>query len=316
MNNFVFALNIIFPIFILLAIGYLVSHIGWMSKKSLKNLNGFIFRLLLPLMLFINIYNMDKAAVVSNEAIKTIAAIYLTLICIASIMALILNRTTDLKNSQKGVIIQAWFRGNTIIYGLPVVLSIYGQSSLDKVNLVIISIVPLINVLAVIVLQLYRGKSLNFLAMLLSIIKNPLIIGTALGFAFFYLNIKIPAIILKPITDLSKTATPMAFIVLGGTLELSKIGKNLNLIIFSCIGRLIVTPLIALLVLLAFGVEGVYLGTAVSCLAAPSAVGSFTMASEMDGDADLASLIVVISTVVSVVSIFFWVLVLKTLNLL
>jgi predicted permease len=45
-------------------------------------------------------------------------------------MPLIPNKTTTLNNGQKGVLTQAWFRGNTIIFGLPIVLSLYGEGCL------------------------------------------------------------------------------------------------------------------------------------------------------------------------------------------
>lgn len=315
MNNLLFALNVVFPIFVLLIIGYMASHLNWISKKALNDLNRFIFRLPLPLLLFLNIYNMERDNVLTLDAVKTIGVIFTTLIVIALFMPIILNKTTALNNGQKGVLTQAWFRGNTIIFGLPIVLSLYGDGVLNEVSIIVVAIVPLVNVLAVLVLEFYRGKEIKPLKLFLSLFKNPLIIGALLGFLFFILKIKLPEIITKPLTDLSKTATPMAFIVLGGTLEFSKMKSNLKLTLLGCFGRLVITPLLATLLLLALGIKGVYLGCLIGCVAAPVAVSSFTMASEMDSDGELASHIVVTSTVLSIFTIFIWILVLKTLNL-
>lgn len=58
-----------------------------------------------------------------------------------------------------------------------------------------------------------------------------------------------------------------------------------------------------------------YLGCIIASMASPVAVSSFTMAKEMDGDADLAAQIVIISTVLSLISIFFWLFILKSFSL-
>jgi hypothetical protein len=258
---------------------------------------------------------MERGNIISTDAIKTITVIFITLIAVATIMPLILNKTTDLNNAQKGVLTQAWFRGNTIIFGLPIVLSLYGVGCINDVSIIIVAIVPLLNVLAVILLEIYRGEKIKPLSLVLSVLKNPLIIGAILGFIFVSTNIKIPNIALKPLTDLSKTATPLAFIILGGTLEFSKLKDNMILTLFGCFGRLIVTPLIAATFLLLIGVKGVYLGCLIGCLAAPVSVSSFTMACEMDSDGELASHIVVVSTVLSIFTMFIWIFVSKSLNL-
>jgi predicted permease len=315
MNNLIFALNVVFPIFVLLIVGYISSHMNWISKKALNDLNRFVFRLPLPLLLFLNIYNIESGTIITVDAVKTIIVIFITLIAITAIMPVVLNRTTTLKNGQKGVLTQAWFRCNTIIFGLPIVLSLYGADSLNELSIIIVAIVPLLNVLAVLVLELYRGKEINLASLILSIFKNPLIIGALLGFIFHILKITIPTIILKPISDLSKTATPLAFIVLGGTLEFSKLKGNIKLTLIGCFGRLIVTPLIASIFLLSIGIKGIYLGCLIACLAAPVSVSSFTMACEMDGDGELASHIVVVSTALSIFTMFIWIFISKRLNL-
>ena len=48
---------------------------------------------------------------------------------------------------------------------------------------------------------------------------------------------------------------------------------------------------------------------------APTAVSSFPMAQQMDGDGDLAAALVVFTSALAIVSIFLWVFVLKTFAL-
>jgi len=249
-----------------------------------------------------------------GNSIKMILVVLITLPLIAIIMSIILNKT-KLSNPQKGVLVQAWFRSNIMIFGVPVIQGMYGEKGLPLLSTLILFAVPLVNILAVIVLEGYRGNNISIFSLLLSVIKNPLVDAALLGFIFYLFKIEIPQLILSPISSLSKTATPLAFIILGGTIEFESVKKNIKLIIFGSIGKLIVSPLIIILISIALGLRGMYLGCIIASMASPVAVSSFTMAKEMEGDADLAAQIVIISTVLSLISIFFWLFILKSFSL-
>lgn len=312
MDNLLFSFNVIFPLFVLLFLGNISVKFNWIDKETLNTLNKFIFRLPLPLLLFLGIYNMDSINL--GNSIKMILVVLVTLPLIAIIMSIILNKT-ELSNPQKGVLVQAWFRSNIMIFGVPVIQGMYGEKGLPLLSTLILFAVPLVNILAVIVLEGYRGNNISIFSLLLSVIKNPLVDAALLGFIFYLFKIEIPELILSPISSLSKTATPLAFIILGGTIEFESVKKNIKLILFGSIGKLIVSPLIIILISIALGLRGMYLGCIIASMASPVAVSSFTMAKEMEGDADLAAQIVIISTVLSLISIFFWLFVLKSFSL-
>ncbi len=312
MDNLLFSFNVIFPLFVLLFLGNISVKVNWINKETLNALNKFIFRLPLPLLLFLGIYNMESINL--GDSIKMILVVLVTLPLIAIIMSLILNKT-KLSNPKKGVLVQAWFRSNIMIFGVPVIQGMYGEKGLPLLSTMILFAVPLVNILAVIVLESYRGNNINIFSLLLSVIKNPLVDAALLGFIFYLYKIKIPQLILSPLSSLSKTATPLAFIILGGTIEFESIKKNIKLIMLGSLGKLIVTPLIIILISLALGLRGIYLGCIIASMASPVAVSSFTMAKEMEGDADLAAQIVIISTVLSLISIFFWLFILKSFSL-
>ncbi len=312
MDNLLFSFNVIFPLFVLLFLGNISVKFNWIDKETLNTLNKFIFRLPLPLLLFLGIYNMDSINL--GNSIKMILVVLITLPLIAIIMSIILNKT-KLSNPQKGVLVQAWFRSNIMIFGVPVIQGMYGEKGLPLLSTLILFAVPLVNILAVIVLEGYRGNNISIFSLLLSVIKNPLVDAALLGFIFYLFKIEIPQLILSPISSLSKTATPLAFIILGGTIEFESVKKNIKLIIFGSIGKLIVSPLIIILISIALGLRGMYLGCIIASMASPVAVSSFTMAKEMEGDADLAAQIVIISTVLSLISIFFWLFILKSFSL-
>lgn len=316
MENLLFALRIVAPIFVLLIIGAIARYLKWVKVSTLQDLNKFIFKLTLPLMLFFNIYNMDRGTQFSTDILKLIFLILGVFTFVVVALSFILNKTTKLPNSQKGVLVQGWFRGNTIIFGLPLATSLYGESGLAIVSIIIIVAIAGSNALAVILLELYHGENIEFKTLFKSIITNPLIIAALLGFVFFFLNIPITSIIKEPLVTLGKTATPLAFIVLGGTLELSKLSKNMKLILFGCFGRLVGTPMILVFTALAIGLRGDYIGSIIAAMATPVAVVSYTMSREMGGDGELAGQLVVASTFFSVFTLFLWIFFAKTYGIL
>ena len=97
-------------------------------------------------------------------------------------------------------------------------------------------------------------------------------------------------------------------------MEVEAIKKNIKYILFGSLGKLIITPLIIISISIAIGIRGVYLGCILAAMASPVAVSSFTMAKEMDGDADLAAQLVIITTLLSLITIFLWVFILKSLG--
>ncbi|MGD1821299.1 MAG: AEC family transporter [Pleomorphochaeta sp.] len=311
MNNLLFSFKVIFPLFVLLFLGNISVRLKWINKETLNSLNKFIFRLPLPLLLFLSIYNMEDVDL--NNSLKMVLVLLAVLPSITILVSLVLNKKSSLKNSKKGVIVQAWFRSNIIIFGIPVIQGMYGETGLAIFSTLVLFAVPLVNILAVFVLEGYRGHDTRISSLLLGVLKNPLVDAALIGIFFYLTNVKLPEIIISPLTSLSKTATPLAFIILGGTLEFESIKKNYKLILLGGIGKLIITPLIIVSVAIAFGLKDMYLGCLLAATASPVAVSSFTMAKEMEGDADLAAQLVILTTVFSLFTLFIWLFILKSL---
>ena len=61
------------------------------------------------------------------------------------------------RQDQKGVMAQAIFRGNTVLFGIPVVSMLYPNESIVLTTSMIAIVVPIFNICAVISLQLHAG---------------------------------------------------------------------------------------------------------------------------------------------------------------
>ena len=171
------------------------------------------------------------------------------------------------------------------------------------------------NAFSVVALEINRGGKLNFGKILKSVATNPLIIASLLGIALLALGVKLPATLSKTLGDLAKMATPLALVILGAEFNFSSVKGCLRPLIVGVTGRLVAMPLIFITLAVLLGFRGEELIALMVMLAAPPAVSSFTMAQQMDGDAELAGNMVVFGSLFAVLTIFVWIFVLKTMAL-
>lgn len=310
MNNIIVAFSVVFPLMLQMTIGYVLRQRKLVDTHSLNVMNKMVFRIFLPLLLFLNIYSLEPGDSFNQRNGTLLLLSILCIIFIVLIMHLLFPLFVQDKK-KCSVMIQGIFRSNLVLFGIPIAASIYGEDSLGIVSLLAAFIVPLFNVLAVIILEYYRGGKVNYRNMLLNIIKNPLIIASVAAFILLALRVQIPELILSPLSALSKVATPLAFIVLGGTFQFSRISINLKYLITVVLGKLILFPLIVFTIAIALGFRGEALVALIGVSASPTAVSSFTMAVEMEADGELAGQAVIFTSIISIVTIFFLVYLLK-----
>lgn len=313
MENFLLALNVVLPIFFIMTLGFLLKKIKMVDEHSLNIMNKLVFRVFMSTLLFLNVYNIGDLSALSMDNLKLLGYAFIIILVVLFIAWLIYM--PKVKDKRKlSVLIQGVYRGNFVLFGLAIVDSIYGKEGLATVSLLTIVVIPTFNVLAVIILEYYSGREISKLKLLKQVIKNPLIIATLLGIIFIILKINIPKPIYKTLSDISKIAIPLAFIVLGAELEFGNMVKNIKYLISANILRLIGNPLITVGVGKLVGFQGIELVALLSMSACPTAVASYTMAKEMNADGDLAGEIVATTSMLSIFTIFCWVLILKNLE--
>ncbi|WP_336184578.1 AEC family transporter [Fusobacterium polymorphum] len=312
MENFLLALNVVLPIFFIMTLGFFLKKIQMVDENSLNIMNRLVFRVFMSTLLFLNVYNIGDFSKLSIDNLKLLAYAFI-IIFIIVFLAWLIYMPKVKEKKKLSVLIQGVYRGNFVLFGLAIVDSIYGKEGLATVSLLTIVVIPTFNVLAVIILEYYSGREISKLKLLKQVFKNPLIIATLLGISFIILKINIPKPAYKTLSDISKIATPLAFIVLGAELQIGNMLKNIKYLISVNILRLVGNPLITIGVGKLIGFQGIELVALLSMSACPTAVASYTMAKEMNADGDLAGEIVATTSILSIFTIFCWVLTLKNL---
>lgn len=316
MDALIYSLNAILPIIAMVAIGYLLKRIGFINDAFAKMGNKLVFRLFLPVMLFLNVYQIDDLGKM-NFAIVAYAVLAVFIIFLIALPTVILFTK---KNEHRGALLQVAFRSNFALIGIPLAQALYGSEGVAVASLLSAVTIPAFNILAVISLSVFRkdGGKTNVRKILIDILKNPLIqgIATALvmlairslfvkqGITFRLSNVK-PLFTL--LTYLSNLATPLSLLVLGAQFEFSVVSELKREIIFGTVIRTAIVPTVCLGCAYLFFSKtegGASFAALVALFATPVAVSSVPMTQEMGGDTRLAGQLVVWTTLLSSVSIF------------
>lgn len=316
MENLLFTLNAILPIILPILLGYGLKRLHFFSDDFLKEANKLVFKVLIPVLLFSNLYLKDLSTIKWDFVGFTAAAIFVLFLIGMVIVLFVPNR------KQKGVILQASFRSNYAIIGIPLATLLGGAAAEVEASVIAAISVPLFNILAVVALSLYDHDNTTKVSVkdiLKKIVTNPLIIGVACGLVVCGINMIINSqggnvsgflsdylsFIPTTIKNIANLATPLALIVLGGRFQFKAVKSLWKQLTLSVTLRLVITPAIFLVIAYLLGFNSsVQFAILIALFATPIAVSSAPMAAQMGQDEELAGQIVVWTSALSAFSLF------------
>jgi len=310
---FLFSLNAVLPLILLVVIGYVIMRLHVVDDVFISKANRFCFTVAFPFNLFNSIVKIDLVREVNWLLIVFVAAVVLLLF---AILMLVVPRFI-LDNRQRGALIQGIYRGNFLLLGYPLARNLFGEEGVGPTAMLLPVVIILYNVLATFVLEYYDDRTVkaNLGKVILGCLKNPLIIGAALGVVFALLPWDLPLFLSRTVEDVGKIANPLALILLGGQFNWQKAAGNTRLLLSAVLVRMALVPLIVITLGVALGFRGAELGAVYILFCAPTAVSSYIMAKNMNSDSDLAGQIILVTTILSGFTLFFGAFILRSLQL-
>ena len=302
--------NAVLPMCLVMALGYGARCLGWIHREEISNINKVAFRIFLPCLLYYNVYCSDLSG--SFDPLLMAYAVGGVLLTFG--LSLGYTLLTEKLPERRGVMIQGMFRSNYVIMGIPVATALLGADQLGTVSILIAVVVPLFNMLSVVVLEVFRGQKPKPLHILGQIAKNPLVIGSVLGILTLAAGIRLPHILEQTIQNISAIASPLQLFLLGAFFQFSGLKTYRRELVTVSAAKLIVAPGLFLGLGALLGFRGVAFVSLIGVFASPTAVNSFTMAQQMGGDAELAGDIVVTTSAVSILTMFLWIFLFKSLG--
>ena len=307
MENLLLSFNVVAPLIIYMLIGVIVRKSGIADEYILRGANNIIYYVTLPLMCYRALAASDLTTMFNTPYLLYMAIAILVIYALTALLVPVFCKD----DRRRGVLILGIFRSNDTIFGLAVAAALLGENNLGMMSIGISLCIPLYGLLSVIAMERYRGERVKMGKVLLRIITNPIIVGCAAGFIVNLLHISLPTVLQKPIDGLASMTTPLAFVLLGGTISFAAVKKNRAAITAITLLRLFLVPLVVVAAFLLLGFRGETIVVTLIIFGAPVAMVTYTMAVGMGADDELAGTLVAVTSVFSILSMFLFIFVLK-----
>lgn len=311
MENLLVSLRCITPILLTMCLGIWLRSRRLVPDEMYGHLSTLCFHGLLPFQMFYNIY-----AAQSEGAFAPTLLLYLEgglLVWFG--LSFLLFSTSEPDRRTRGAYIQNAFRSNIAVVGVSLAQSMMGSGGVAVMSIATAVLVPTYNMLAVVTLETCRGGRTDTGQTLRMIIKNPLIIASALGILCLLLEVRLPQPVDQAIKNLGTAGSAATLVALGASLRLEGARGNLKKIVFCIFYRLLLTPLVMVFGAVLLGFRGDHLGVILLCSGSPMATTSYPMALACDSNHELTAQVVVTTSLFFCLTMFLWIFTLKQLGL-
>ena len=291
----------------------LFRKLGWMDEVFAAKMNKFVFLVPLPVLLFEQLATVDFSEVWDIKFIIFCFVVTAISITISTLISLLWK-----DRSIKGEFIQATYRSSAALLGIAFIQNIYGTAGMAP--LMIIGSVPLYNIMAVVVLSVFKPGNNSFDKALVKktlkgIATNPIIIGIVAGFVWSALKLPMPLILHKTVSSIGATATPMGLMSMGATFELRKATSKMKPTIVAVFMKLVGFCAVFLPVAAVLGFRNEELIAILVMLGSATTVSSFVMARNMGHEGTLSSGVIMMTTLLSAFTLTMWLDVLRSFGL-
>ncbi len=294
-------LGVTAPVFVMLFIGVALKRLAWIDASFIHTASSLVFKATMPTLLFLSILRADLNAALQPALLSYYVVATVTTFFLAWAWALWRCPRAD-----RGVYVQGAFRGNNGIVGLALATSLYGDYGLSLGGVLAGLVILVYNSLSALILAIYNPEGrASAAAILLSIVRNPLIIGVTAAVPFAYWQVPLPDWLLTSGQYFAQMTLPLALICIGGTLSLSVLRESSRIALSSSLMKLVWLPALATIGAWLFGFRGAELGILFLYFACPTASASFVMARATNANHQLAATIIVLTTLMAVISINF-----------
>jgi hypothetical protein len=313
-SNLIFSLNATIPVFLMMVFGWFIRCVNLIDDHSTGKINNFVFKALLPALLFMDLSTADFKSVWDSKFVLFCFIATCASICIAFVISLFHK-----DKSERGEIIQASYRSSAAILGIAFVTNIYGEATMAA--LMIVGTVPLYNVVAVIVLSLTAPETEKkltsrqiFNKTLKNVVTNPIILGIVAGMLWSLTGLNQPVIMSKSISYLGNMATPLSLIALGASFRFGDAKGKMGISSVIAFVKLILFCAVFLPISIKLGFRGEKLIAILVMLGSATTGSCFVMSKSMGHKGTITACAVMITTLLSAFTLTMWLFILKTLE--
>ena len=283
--------DIISPIFIVMLIGFILQKKFAMDISTLSKLNIYF---VVPAFIFVKLYSTQFSASLFGHVLLFFILLVLILYVFSALFAKILGLNRGKKTTFSNSII--FFNSGN--YGVPVNELVFkGDPFAMSIQVIVLTLQNILT-FSYGIFALQSVNTSKWKAMI-GYFKMPVLYAMMAGLICNALNIPIPSVILVPANMIADAMIGLALLTLGAQVARIQFKAALSAVYSSLTVRLIISPIIALLIIWLFRVDGVTAQALLIASAMPTSVNSAVIAEEYKNYPEFAAQVVLFSTIIS-----------------
>lgn len=281
---------------ILVATGCTLAKVGKLKDSTTSDLAWILLNVITPCLIANSFASVESGTVKPISLVLAVVSAFVSL-AIPMLLTPLLYRKESVERQK--VLRYGTVFSNAAFMGIPLVTAILGSEGIIFASFYI----AVFNFLNFTYGYKVMGHDSKFDKK--KLILNPGSIGIIIGLPLYLFNIELPNVIMEPIELLSVLNTPIAMMIIGTYIAKMTLKDFINdkAAYLCCFYRLLLVPLILIGILLIIRPEQDLIMTTVIQGSAPTAANCVLLAIMFNRDAKLASKIVAISTILSLVSL-------------
>jgi len=297
-------LNVLFPVFAIIAAGYVSGRFRLLGPDSSDALNRFVYWVSLPVFLFEAMASVDLPVMFNAAFLNA----YIGGILLVWALALVLGRVFFGRGLAEGAMLgMNSVYGNTGYMGIPLAITAYGEAAaLPAILATVVNTAVVVGIAAALI-EIGQNDDRRGRAIAadigLGLLKNPLFMAPVLGCLWSMTGLGLAAPVTAFSDILGAAAGPCALFSIGLFLVGRPMSEGLAEVGVMTAMKLLLQPVLtAALILYLFPMEALWAKVAVLMAALPTGSGSFVLAQACGLYVARTSSVILISTVLSVIT--------------
>jgi malonate transporter and related proteins len=306
-------LAITVPIYVAIGLGYGLTRWGVFAKTDMRAFGTFVVKVAMPALLFNALSQRSLSDILNSEYVAAYALASLITLILSVAWALKVLKTTRSMSACMGLGMTC---SNSGFVGYPIALLSLGP--IAGVSLALNMIVENLIIIPLMLAWAETGSGQQrwhqiFIQTLKGMLKNPMIWGIVLGFAFSWFSIQLPASLSRAVTLFAQASGALSLFVIGGSLVGLPVRGMESRVAQITFGKLIVHPLVMWAVLTwLIPISDPVLRTAVLLTCAMPIMGIYPILTQKHGHDGLSAAALLVTTMASFVTLNLLLWVLKT----
>ena len=287
----------ILSIILMIALGYVLKRIDFLSEKDIDPFNKIVMYILLPCMIFHALYNSDLASI-PNLGILPLVVLSSSLI--TGVVSYFILKQLKLDDRTLWSVLVTVMIANTGFMGYPVTLGIFGQDGFLRAIFCDIATLCTFLLLSFLLIMKFGGTIKTAIK---KIAFFPPLWAVICGLILNFVNIPIGPVLDNTINYLGQGAIPLIMVTLGLSIDFSALSRSKSMIVFTSLMKLAFFPLIAFFVAGYMGLVNLESTISIVEAAMPSGMMSLLLAITYKLDYELTSDCILINTVISLITL-------------